>query len=388
MGTVPSLANSCGTPGDYNHKKQDLFDSVDYYHYSIVKNSDDGGGRVSPIYISLPSLPAVVISASASSSAHFPRDEKFDQEKNVHVYHTESCMNNAATATLHMEHAPPPPSIPKRTYRYNKNTDNSSGSGVPRDVSVKLADPISSCNSSNFSAILFPHHTIGGDRRNTKTTKTTYPFQCRQDEKSVTIRSSDQAYPAPNSGHHQHKNHHHQSQSQGFSSSSFQEEDCYYCCIDECTTFIDVNLLSEQVDEPFYSFLPFSSLSRRRPCTGTGITYCPTWSFPAPEPSAPLLPPRLGRSSRALVIGSSSFSKYLSDILEASVEVSHISNSLNISTMGLGDLSQDPVYTKLVAYWKENGSKLDMRDLFKNDPERFKKFRYAFKLKPVYIIPT
>lgn len=53
------------------------------------------------------------------------------------------------------------------------------------------------------------------------------------------------------------------------------------------------------------------------------------------------------------------------------MEVSHNSSS----NMGLGDLSQDPVYTKLVAYWKENGAKLDMRDLFKNDPERFKKLR-------------
>lgn len=374
MGTVPSLANSCGTSGDYYHnEKEDLFDIVDKYHYSIVKNSDDGGGRVSPIYISLPSLPAVVISASASTSSHFPRDE---EKMNFHVHQTESHVNNAAT--LHVEHPPQPPSIPKRTYRSHNNMDNCSrGGSVPRDVSVKVADPISSsCSTSNFSAILFPHHTIGGDRWNAKTS---FPFRSRQDEKSDRIsRSRDQTYPAPsNSGHQKHNNpDHHQSQSQGFSSSSFQEEDCYYCCIDECTTFIDVNLLSEPIDEPFYSFLPFSSLSRRA-CSNTGITYCPTWSFPAPEPIAPLLPPRLARSSRAVVIGRSSFSKYLSDILEASVELSRSNSTSNIINMGLGDLSQDPVYTKLVAYWKENGSKLDMRDLFKNDPERFKKFRYG-----------
>ncbi|XP_021958471.1 glucose-6-phosphate isomerase [Folsomia candida] len=42
--------------------------------------------------------------------------------------------------------------------------------------------------------------------------------------------------------------------------------------------------------------------------------------------------------------------------------------------MALPLLSEDPVYTKLVALYQDAGSKLDMRELFQQDPERFKKF--------------
>lgn len=45
--------------------------------------------------------------------------------------------------------------------------------------------------------------------------------------------------------------------------------------------------------------------------------------------------------------------------------------------MALPLLSEDPVYTKLVALYQDAGSKLDMRELFQQDPERFKKFRWV-----------
>lgn len=41
--------------------------------------------------------------------------------------------------------------------------------------------------------------------------------------------------------------------------------------------------------------------------------------------------------------------------------------------MALPLLNEDPVWTKLVTYYQN--AKLDMRELFQADPERFKKFR-------------
>lgn len=41
----------------------------------------------------------------------------------------------------------------------------------------------------------------------------------------------------------------------------------------------------------------------------------------------------------------------------------------------LPQLTSEAVYKKLQEYYKENGEKINIKNLFDNDAERFKKFR-------------
>lgn len=43
----------------------------------------------------------------------------------------------------------------------------------------------------------------------------------------------------------------------------------------------------------------------------------------------------------------------------------------------LPQLTSEAVYKKLQEYYKENGEKINIKNLFDNDAERFKKFRYV-----------
>ncbi len=55
--------------------------------------------------------------------------------------------------------------------------------------------------------------------------------------------------------------------------------------------------------------------------------------------------------------------------------------------MALPLLNEDPVWAKLVALYKDAGSKLDMRELFQKDSERFQKFRLVYTIKcHLYVI--
>ena len=54
-----------------------------------------------------------------------------------------------------------------------------------------------------------------------------------------------------------------------------------------------------------------------------------------------------------------------------------LNNKFQIFTMpGLGQLTEDPVWIKLVSAYKNSRESLDLRNLFQNDPQRFAKFRY------------
>jgi hypothetical protein len=55
-------------------------------------------------------------------------------------------------------------------------------------------------------------------------------------------------------------------------------------------------------------------------------------------------------------------------------------NPPKIITMALSYLSDDAVFKELSALYKEKAKSLDMRELFQNDPNRFKKFRYEISL--------
>ena len=44
---------------------------------------------------------------------------------------------------------------------------------------------------------------------------------------------------------------------------------------------------------------------------------------------------------------------------------------------GRSGLGQDPAFLKLKEYFDQNGSSLNIANMFKEDPERFSKFRYV-----------
>lgn len=47
---------------------------------------------------------------------------------------------------------------------------------------------------------------------------------------------------------------------------------------------------------------------------------------------------------------------------------------------GRGSLSEDPAFKKLADYFKANGDKVNISDLFAADPDRFSKFRYTIMM--------
>lgn len=316
MGSVPSLTNA--TAGE-SSKRLDSFDIDSIEYYSALKSQDGKdavvGGKESPIYISLPSLDL------SARSAHAPREEKSREEHYVTNHRN-----------FFMEHP------------YTQKSRNILV--VPRDA--KSADPTS---SAGHISKLSPTSASAIFLSNTTSSLCSHFHQNQHYNKGKSTKSSsssDHPYPS-----HQFANHHHQSQSQGS-----LDEDCLYYCFDE-NTFFDSDSWRVEEAEPLYSFLPFSKASASAGVNNTAPLWSASVSRKAPLPA---------RHPRRLAT-SSSFARYLSDIFEASLETSNIDN------MALGDLSQDPVYLELVKYWKENGSKLDMRELFKNDQERFKKFR-------------
>lgn len=43
----------------------------------------------------------------------------------------------------------------------------------------------------------------------------------------------------------------------------------------------------------------------------------------------------------------------------------------------LPQLTTEPTYQKLQQYFNENGNKINIKNLFENDPARFEKFRFV-----------
>lgn len=331
-----------------------MFDSIGY---AIIE--EEGGdslddGKESPIYVSIPAA------ASLSLAQNVPRDHRDDKaQPQEDCYQSLGCYSY-----VDMKY----PILPSRSNVIQQHSCSRQIANPPRDVS--RADPILSSSSSRFARKTFASTTAILPHNAAEPNSSTHEGGRYEYEVKSPRQRCNQPYHNLPSYHHDQHHHPHQSQSQGSLG-----EDYYYYCFDE-NTFLDSDLWKEEgLQEPLYSFLPFptepswtssSSFPNR-------LSNCPVWSAsPSKVPSVAIPRATLRHPTRRLVIGSSTFFKYLSDIFEASSEFQAKNNK---NTMGLGDLSQDQVYNKLIAYWKENGSKLDMRDLFKNDPERFKKFR-------------
>lgn len=45
---------------------------------------------------------------------------------------------------------------------------------------------------------------------------------------------------------------------------------------------------------------------------------------------------------------------------------------------GKSQLTKDPVWQKIFAYFTANGTKINIKELFDKDPKRFEKYRYQF----------
>lgn len=45
---------------------------------------------------------------------------------------------------------------------------------------------------------------------------------------------------------------------------------------------------------------------------------------------------------------------------------------------GKPQLTKDPVWQKIFAYFTANGTKINIKELFDKDPKRFEKYRYQF----------